>query len=133
MERSISPLGPRTLGRTLSESMASFGPAAKAFGLPPIDWGDPKSFTFRRCKIDGAWRWEVGLNVGRLWTNLSSYKVSEYQPSLSAAREWAIDFADRHGFKAMEAKSAPRRSPRKPAPPLRLIVSAPTPSDGNGQ
>jgi hypothetical protein len=124
----IRNLGPRGLGATLADHARSFGQVASAFGLPPVDWNAPKSFTFRRRRRDGAWGWEIGLNVGRLWLNLTcdSRDSAPHVATLAEARAWAIGFAERHGFQPMEQGRPPRKKPR---PRLRVIAGG---GDGGG-
>lgn len=116
----VSNLGPRGLGATLSSHVASFKQVANALGLPPVDWNEPKAFTFRRRKREGVWGWEIGLQVGRFWLNLhcDSSNEAPFLLKLNDARAWAIDFATRHGFEPMEQRRPPRTKPR---PELRVI------------
>ena len=118
----VSHLGPRTLGATLTGHVASFDPVARALGLPPVDFDAPKAFTFRRRKREGRWGWEIGLHIGRLWLNLSccSTDPSPHLRTRDEARAWAIRFAERHGFQPME-QPQPRRRKR---PDLRLVVTS---------
>jgi hypothetical protein len=117
---SVHNLGPRGLGATLRGHAVSFGQVAQAFGLPPVDWTQPKTFTFRRRKRDSVWGWEIGLNIGQLWMNLTceSTDPAPHVKTLDEARTWAIGFAERHGFAPMERKRQPRRKPR---PRLRVV------------
>lgn len=119
----VRSLGPRTLGATLAEGLASFEGARKAFGIPPINWSAPKHFTFRRRRTAGVWGWEVGLQVGRMWANLSG--VAPFLRRLPEAHAWAVGFAATHGFKPMVLP----RQRKKPRPKLTLVPAPTHPED----
>lgn len=102
----------------------------------PMEWSTKKIFGFHRHRDPAQpkaerpkrFTWDVWLWLGSHGLNLSCYGVAPPQPSLDDARGWAIDFAEAHGFKAIERQRARRR----PRPKLSVIsggldATSPTP------
>lgn len=119
---SVTSIGPQSIAATLHlRQDSSIKIAQSALGLPAIDWTEQKHFSFHRRKLDGRWGYQIMLHVGRWGLNMAvQHPARPFPPRLELARQWAVDFANAHGFKPMQA--APPRGLRPPprAPRLRV-------------
>jgi hypothetical protein len=118
MTGTVTNIGPQSIAATLQLAKdRGMAVAREALGLPSIDWTAQKYFSFHRRKREGRWGYQIMLHVGRWGLNLAvQHPDRPFPPTIHLARQWAVDFANAHGFEPMQKAPPPglRRPPRSP-------------------